>query len=174
MTDTIDKFILPAAFALLPVGMNSPQARAMLLAIGLQETKFKDRVQRVPGSLRSWWSGGPARSFWQFEQGGLGGVLASDQAGHLRRALTSLAYAPDMPVGELHGVIAHNDVVAAVCARLLLRTDPRPLPSFPAGAEPAWQCYVRNWRPGKPHRETWAANWRDAWRRVNPTLASAA
>ena len=47
------------ALALLPAAMNTPQARCMLLAIGLQESRFVHRRQ----------IGGPARGFWQFERG---------------------------------------------------------------------------------------------------------
>jgi hypothetical protein len=45
-------------------------------------------------------------------------------------------------------------VLAAGVARLLLYTNPAPLP--PVGnAEAAWLYYVNTWRPGKPHRKTW-------------------
>ena len=48
--------ILDPAAKLLP-GMDSAKARVMLLAIGLQESRFEHRRQ----------IGGPARGFWQFE-----------------------------------------------------------------------------------------------------------
>lgn len=175
MIDLIDKFILPAAASLLPAGMDTPEARAMLLAVGLQETRFTDRVQRTPGSLRQWWVGGPARSFWQFEQGGLRGLAGHPDSGPLlRAALSALCYQADTSVADLHGLIAENDVLAAVCGRLLLRTDPKPLPIQSAGPESSWRCYERNWRPGKPRRETWDACHAEAWRRVRPAAPKAA
>jgi hypothetical protein len=54
----------------------------------------------------------------------------------------------------LWNAIEHDDVLAAAAARLLLFTDPRALPGLGDEAE-AWRCYMRNWRPGKPHRTTW-------------------
>src|SRR5690606_27518522 len=51
---------------LLPSRMDTPKARLMLLAIGLQESRFDHRRQ----------IGGPARGLWQFERGGgVRGVL---------------------------------------------------------------------------------------------------
>ena len=55
------------ALALLPASMDTPEARIMLLAIGLQESHFEHRRQLVgnpPGPS------GPAKSLWQAEQGG--------------------------------------------------------------------------------------------------------
>ena len=51
--------VLPG-MALLPDRMDTPEARVMMLAIGLQESRFVHRRQIK----------GPARGFWQFEQGG--------------------------------------------------------------------------------------------------------
>ena len=132
----------------------------MLLAIGLQESRFRYRIQRPAG---------PARGFWQFERGGgVAGVLThSSSRAHLRDALVRLCYAPDMASAELHTVIAHNDIAAAVCARLLLWTDPRPLPRTHEG-DIGWACYLRNWRPGTPHIETWPGFYAAAWHRVSP------
>lgn len=46
--------------------MDSTEARVMLLAIGLQESRFINRFQIVQGKPGA---KGPARGFWQFEQG---------------------------------------------------------------------------------------------------------
>ena len=46
-----------------------------------------------------------------------------------------------------------DDVLAGAFARLLLWTDPRPLPA-PNDTEGGWAYYERNWRPGKPHPAT--------------------
>ena len=60
-------------------------------------------------------------------------------------------------------MIADNDVLAAVAARLLLWTDPQPAPK---SAQEGWDCYARVWRPGKPHRETWDGYYAAAVERV--------
>jgi hypothetical protein len=54
-----------------------------------------------------------------------------------------------------------DDILAARLARLLLWTDPRPLP-VRGDAAAGWNYYIRNWRPGKPHPQTWGAFWREA------------
>lgn len=164
MIALVERYILPAAYALLPPALNTPEATALLLAIGLQESRFEHRVQ----------TGGPARGFWQFEEGGgVQGVLTHPASRpHLQAALTALHYPPDLTSGTLYPLLAHNDVLAALCARLLLWTDPHPLPGLPAGPEPAWAAYVRNWRPGAPHRATWNPFHAEGWRRVG-TPASA-
>jgi hypothetical protein len=59
----------------------------------------------------------------------------------------------------VHEALAWNGPLAAAFARWLLYTDPAPLPKI--GAENgAWNYYLRNWRPGKPHPETWPANYK--------------
>lgn len=57
--------------------------------------------------------------------------------------------------------LQHDDVLAAGLARLLLYSDPGPLPrvSDEAGA---WALYLRTWRPGKPHPQTWPGFHRQA------------
>jgi len=34
-------------------------------------------------------------------------------------------------------------------------------------ARKGWEQYLRNWRPGKPHPDTWPVFFREAWRIVN-------
>lgn len=145
--------VLPAALSLLPPEMDSPAARAMLLAIGLQETRFRNRTQ-----VR-----GPARGFWQFELGGaVADVLTRRSTRqHAEAALTALRY-PTFAAHACFVAIEHNDVLAAVFARLNLWTLPDALPQR-AEAERGWEQYVAAWHPGKPHRETWDANFARAW-----------
>lgn len=140
----IKNAILPAAESLLPPTMASMQARAMLLAIGMQESRFEYRRQ-------SW---GPARGFWQFELGGGIKGVATHKAteGHLRRVLLGMQY--DEAHDTSHRAIEHNDVLAAVYARLLLWTNPGPLP-LSTDPDEGWKQYIATWRPGKPHRGTW-------------------
>lgn len=141
------------AFRELPARMASDEARVMLLAIGLQESRFVHRVQ-MP--LRKGMPPGPARGFWQFERGGgVRGVLTHDASTMLahqalaRREITSTSHAA-------WAALATDDVLAAIFARLLLWTDAGPLPAIGDHAA-AWDCYIRNWRPGKPHPQTWRA-----------------
>ena len=49
-----------------------------------------------------------------------------------------------------HGVLRHWNWNC-----LLLWTDPRPLPRI-GEVQAAWDYYIRNWRPGKPHPKSWA------------------
>lgn len=131
------------ALALLPARMNSPQAEAMLLAIGLQESGFIHRRQ----------IGGPARGFWQFELGGVRGVLQHPLS---RPPALAVCKVRNVEPAEavVYAVLEHDDTLAAAFARLLLWTDPAPLPAVgEVGA--AWDLYVRTWRPGKPHRDRW-------------------
>ena len=142
MIEFVKDHILPAALSLLPEKMDTPEARTMLLAIGLQESRFEHRVQ-----IR-----GPARGFWQFERGGgVNGVLLHQASrDHARIVCEKLLYDPAPDV--VYDAIADNDVLACCFARLLLWTLPA---SLPTTAEEGWRQYLAGWRPGKPHPETW-------------------
>lgn len=76
LNEILRSAIIPA-FGILPVAMDTPQARVELLAIGLQESRFEHRRQMGNGS---------ARGFWQFEQGtratrgGVWGVYLHDSS----------------------------------------------------------------------------------------------
>jgi hypothetical protein len=144
--------VFGATFALLPRVMDSPQARALLLAIGLQESKFVHRTQ----------IGGPARGFWQFERsGGVVGVLAHPAStAYAARVCADLRYRAE-PDG-VYLAMAHNDTLACAFARLLLWTDPKAL-SGSDNHEGGWAIYMRTWRPGKPHPSTWQDHYRHAW-----------
>lgn len=144
--DEIARTGITPALALLPGHMDSQQARVMLLAIGLQESRFEHRRQM---------GNGPARGFWQFEQGGgvKGCVNHSASAPYLRQLCTARGVAFNAPT--IWRAIEHDDVLAAGLARLLLFTDPYKLPSVNDQGG-AWELYAdRCWRPGQPHPETW-------------------
>lgn len=151
---TLDEFTQQAiepAYALLPARMRSPRATLMLLAIGLQESRFLHRRQ----------IGGPARGYLQFERdGGVRAVLRHPvtkiHAITLCAARGVLA-APQ----QVYDAIEHDDVLAAGFARLLLYSDPAPLPALGDEAG-AWSYYLRNWRPGKPHPQTWPEMYQNA------------
>ena len=173
MIEIVLQYVMPAALSLLPPEMNTPAARAMLLAIGLQESKFLDRRQVVKGGAL-----GPARGFWQFEKhGGLKGVmthrltqsLAIEALGHLRyqtksHVVTSLT--------TIHATLEHNDILACVFARLLLWTVPAHLPRRNQ-PKAGWAQYLEAWRPGQPHPDTWDVYFLDAWDRVDRITAVA-
>ena len=132
------------AYALLPARMESDAATVLLLAIGLQESRFEHRRQ----------IGGPARGFWQFERGGgVAGVLRHPVS--RAEALKVCDARGVSPVPEqVYWKLEFDDVLAAAFARLLLFTDPAPLPAI-CECDKAWDYYLRTWRPGKPHRRTW-------------------
>jgi len=136
--------ILAPALALLPEKMTSPQAEVLLLAIGLQESGFAHRRQ----------IGGPARGFWQFEQGGgVHGVLLHPLS-HVHALAVCKARNVEPTEAAVYAALEHDDILAAAFARLLLWTDPAPLPAVGEVAK-GWDYYLRTWRPGKPHRARW-------------------
>lgn len=142
---------MPALDAL-PAKMYTPEASQMLIAIGLQETKFMHRWQVLKGGKK-----GAARSFWQFEPEGIRGVLEHSATKKLAAQFCeSQSVRPEpMPVWR---AMETNDALGAGFARLLLWTDPHHFPE-PNDTEAAWAYYVRNWRPGKPRKTDWPANW---------------
>ena len=146
----LDAAIAPA-LRLLPARMDTPAARIMLLAIAYQESGMQHRHQ----------VGGPAHGYWQFEQGGgVRGVLRHPSSkDRIQDVLAVLDYDPASTAAECYAAIEHNDILAAAFARLLLWTDSAPLPTE-AGA--AWALYLRTWRPGKPHYDTWGDNFQKA------------
>lgn len=134
---------------LLPPAMDTKEARVLMYAIGLQESRFTHRAQVIDGGGK-----GPARGYWQFERGGgVRGVLRHPAS---KFWMHSVCNARNVPAQETSVWLAMetDDVLAAAAARLLLFTDPSKLPAI--GEQSAsWSYYIRNWRPGKPHPRTW-------------------
>lgn len=160
--DEIQANAIGPACAVLGHRTDTPEARIMLLAIGLQESRFVHRFQVVGGkaaaiaAIHGETMKGPARGFWQFEKGGVRGVWRHHVSTHLLRDLClarGCAFDP-VPIWER---IETDDILAAGVARLLLLTDPFALPKA-TQSDSAWAYYSRNWRPGKPHPRTWADN----------------
>ena len=157
----LHRHVVPAACALLPAKMDTPAARAMVLAIALQESDCCHRAQCGHG---------PAKSFFQFELGGIAGVLTHPASkAPLYAVLLTLNYPP--AASAVHAAIEHNDILAAVCARLLLWTDAKPLPG-PNEAEAGWEVYSRTWRPGRPRHADWGPNFAEAWAMVTAEQAA--
>jgi hypothetical protein len=148
--DQITRTGIDPAMKLLPELMDSPRARVVMLAIGLQESRFEHRFQVISGTTAK----GPARGFWQFERGGgCKGVVQHELSKpHMRKVCEARGI--PFVAGTLWNAIETDDVAAAAAARLLLWTDPQRLPEL-GDKDAAWNLYLRTWRPGKPHRSTW-------------------
>jgi hypothetical protein len=148
---------LTPALKLLPPRMDTPAARAMVLAIVLQESELKARRQ---------YRGGPARGYGQFELAGVMGVMkhqaSAEHASHICELLDV------NPVAiTIHEALEYQDVLAAAFARLLLWTLPKPLPKREEQRQ-GWEQYLSAWRPGKPRPFDWPANYALAWVTVTP------
>lgn len=142
---------------------NGKAAYALMFAIGMQESRFKHRDQVVPGKPAG--QVGPATGFWQFEKGGgVAGVMSHHLTADIARKAAEGAGVPfERDAIWRHFATPAGDDLAATFARLLLFSDARPLPPATVdGEDDAWAYYLRNWRPGKPHRETWGAFWKQA------------
>lgn len=135
----------PALALLTPLGVKSDnRARVLMLAIAGQESAWQHRLQ----------IGGPARSYWQFEKGGgVWGVL-NHPASQLKIKAVCASFDILCDAPTVYEAMAWHDVLAACMARLLLFTDPAPLPHIDQDQE-AWAYYLRTWRPGMPHHESW-------------------
>ena len=142
---------IDAGLALLPSSLSSPQARVMMYAIGLQESRMTYRRQIVNGKPI-----GPAKGLWQFERGGGCKGVVEHPASRYWMARVCTRQGVPFNATEVWNQLERDDAFAAVAARLLLFTDPKKLPEID-DAGGAWNLYVRTWRPGKPHRQTWDA-----------------
>ena len=131
--------------------------RRFLLAVALQESgpELMARYQGSPGA-----EPGPANGFWQFERGGgVAGVLSHAASATLALDVcAALTVVPE--AAAIHRCLEGHDVLAVAFARLLLLTDPYPVP---VTQDAAYECYnARLWRPGSPRPEDWPLNWRTA------------
>lgn len=147
------KNALEPALALLPATMDTDPARAMVLAICLQESRLTHRAQ----------IGGPAKSYAQFERGG--GVIGVLQHQATKKHIQTVMDALDYSTADswaCYAAIEHNDILTAAFARLLLYTLPDLLP-VKEDPDGGWNCYVKSWRPGKPIRASWDALYAQAW-----------
>lgn len=145
------------ALEILPQHLDTDRARVMLLAIGLQESGLEHRWQIVDRNRPE--IKGPARGLEQFElgskaeKGGVWGVYLHRASHELLRELCrsrNLGFEPR----NIWGQLERDDVLAMGVARLLLLTDPQPLPAVD-DQRTAWKYYLRTWRPGKPKSQPW-------------------
>jgi hypothetical protein len=132
--------------------MDSIEAKAMMFAIPMQESRWDARRQ----------IGGPAHGFAQFELSGIRGVL-NDKASQplIRSVLDRLDY--DYKPETSYAAIEHNDVLCLAYMRCLLWTIHDPLPEQ-GNAEEGWIQYLECWRPGAPRHATWAGFYAEAWK----------
>lgn len=136
------------SYKLLPLKMDSPFARINQAAIGQQESGYLVRRQ---------YGNGPARGYWQFEEGGgVKGVMEHKASAELAR---SVCHARGVPFVRrtVWEALETDDVLAAAFCRLLMWTDSGKLPTSEADG---WAMYARTWRPGKPHPDKWPASWK--------------
>lgn len=134
----------------------SPEAKVILLSIGLQESEFKHRIQM---------GGGPAHSFWQEEPNGIRAVMRNEiTKPYLQRVCNSLGV--DFNLDDIYEEVTHNDILGCVIARLLLYADPHPLPKV-GDSNGAWAYYLAIWRPGKPRPQDWPDNYKEAMGYIN-------
>lgn len=146
------KIVDSTLYLLLPGRFDCDEATVLLTAIALQESRMAARRQA---------GNGPARGLWQFERGGgVAGVL-NHPSSRLYARSCCLMVGVEPLSGIVHTALENNDLLACAFARLLLWTDPLPLPAIGDEAG-AWSCYLRTWRPGRPHPETWGALYAEA------------
>lgn len=148
--DTIIRTVITPGLELLPSRMDSVPARVQLLATGLQESRFiyRDQVESSRGDLVD----GPAMSFWQMERGGgVTGVMTHPASSALARKVCE-ERGVKFNAREIWKRLESDDLLGCAFARLLLWTDPPPLPPVPH-AQAAWSLYVRTWRPGAVKRD---------------------
>lgn len=149
--------LLPQAIApglaMLPMKMNSQPAQVFMVAVKLQESGLEMIRQQ---------DGGPAHGLWQFEQGGgVKGVLTHPAScGFAVQVCTERGVEASQPA--VYAALLQDDILAAAFARLLMWTDPFPLPTDSDGA---LALYLRLWRPGAYSRDPdgirqrWAQNY---------------
>lgn len=162
----LDDIITPGLERLHDLGgpAVTDDAKRIMLAIAQQESgpSLSARYQSAPSTTP-----GPARGFWQFEQGGgVAGVLSHAASKPHAEKLCNSCVVHTNKEAVWRSLEGHDDLSVGF-ARLLLFTDPRPLPTT---EQDGWDYYIRNWRPGKPHPDTWHRNWENAQSAVRRTL----
>lgn len=144
------KDIVEPALAMMNPKFGSKDAKRLLIAIGYVESDFRYEEQ----------IGGPAHGYWMFEKGGgVKGVLTHTATKDLARRVCKHFGVQPTPEAVYRAIAADDktDLLECILARLLLYTDPKPLPTDEDGG---WVYYLRNWRPGKPGHDRWARAWR--------------
>lgn len=162
--------IIDPALELLPSKLNSIKARVLMLAFAMQESELHYRRQMVGNPPRPT---GPAKSFWQAEQGGGmvhgvrvfkgGGVAEMADSVYHKRGLFNDPMQVASKDSIIWNAIEQDDILAAALARLLIYTHPNPLPEDNEVYN-AWMYYLKTWRPGAYERGTQSQR-NDLWRK---------
>lgn len=149
-SNVLRRLVIDPVLAEMGASFNSPAATKLLGVIAQQESNLLHREQYPVG---------PAHGLWQFERGGgIAGVYTHRLTRPILREWCIELIVP-FSIDAIYEAIVLNDHLACVCARLLLYTDPFPLPVDTTGA---WEYYLRTWRPGKPRQSEWQGNWLEA------------
>lgn len=159
---TVLEEVINPALEPLPAAMHTNMARIALLAIAIQESNLAHREQ----------VGGPARSLWQFERGGIIAVLEHPSVGAIAaRACGQHGVLP--AAGPVYDAFLTDDGLGAVFARCLLWADPHTLPTDASGV---FSAYLRQWRPGDytrgdaDRRKAIRARWERAFKLAEETV----
>jgi hypothetical protein len=127
----------------------SNAAKVLLVAISGQEAGWTARRQAGNGA---------AAGLFQFELGGIGGVMEHPASRNLARAACQAANVTfDRLAVWASFQTAAGDYLALAFARLLLWTDAAPLPAA-TDQEGGLIYYKRNWRPGDFRPDDWPDN----------------
>jgi hypothetical protein len=152
--------LVPSLARVLPIIDIPPSdaAERVLIAIAGQESDWSWRYQLKPGGPGA--EGAyPARGFWQFEKrGGVAGVMRHAQTAERARALCRELHVY-FDADDIWRALEGHDALATGFARLLLWTEPKPLPTTQTDG---WQQYLANWRPGRPYPDKWPGYWNAA------------
>lgn len=136
--------------------LRSPEANVLGLAIGYQESRYVTRLQD---------NGGPARGFWQMEEGatehsGVRGVMNHPASQPMARQWCKV----NGILWDAHAIwqeLSDDDETAAAFARFLLWTSANALPVIGDQAG-AWAYYLDVWRPGIPDQTRWEPAYNEA------------
>jgi hypothetical protein len=153
---------LAPGLSLLPPHMDTRAARAMLIAICLQESQLRHRRQG---------NDGPARGYPQFETGGVHAVFNSARTDELA---VTVCLALDVPprIDAIHTAMEWCDPLAVCFARLLLWTLPQRL-ARQDEPDRAFLDYLKAWQPRDwkkglkfPRYKEWGSHYTVAWATV--------
>ncbi len=150
MLEAILEQIIEPGLALLPPALNGDDASVLLLATGLQESRFCYRREL----------GGYGLGYWKLHADKVARVFA--HAG-CREPLERLceAVGVECTPRAVHAALEYNDQLATAITRLLLHTATRRLPAQ-AHPEQAWLLYLQLWKPALPRHLSWTPLHRNA------------
>lgn len=140
------KEVIEPGLIKLPDHLNTVEAEAMLLAIGMQETKFE--LSNCVNSDRM--------GFFRVSTRDIIKLITIDWTSKL---LLDIANGANKFINELVLEDAH---FCALCARLMLSITGESLPNLNSDPSESWNLYLKTWKPDNPKRETWDAYWMHA------------